>query len=95
MIFHLGNELPVVESREMDCTSPSLTAEEVRVVKDQIRKNRERINDYIRRIDLFVNLERYPHRVDFVARIRERLFLLMDENDTFRKVLWRHYQTQA
>lgn len=95
MIFHIGNDLPVAETREMDCESPSLTSEEVRIVKSQIRKNRDLINDYIRRIDLFVNQERYPHGVEFVAKIRARMFLLMDENDTFRKVLWKHCQTEA
>ncbi len=92
MIFHVGTDLPKAENREMDCASPALTSEEARIIKNQIRKNRVLINDHIRRIDLFVNQERYPQHVDFVVKIRERLFLLMDENDTFRKVLWKHVQ---
>ena len=90
MIFHIGNDLPPAETKELDSESPELTSEETRILKSQIRKNRVLINDHIRRIDLFVNQERYPQQVDFVAKIRARLFLLMDENDTFRKVLWKH-----
>lgn len=92
MIFHVGNDLPTPETRELNCESPALTCEETRIIKTQIRKNMVLIDSYIRRIDLFVNQERYPSHVEFVAKLRERLFLLMDENDTFRKVLWRHYQ---
>lgn len=92
MIFHIGNDLPTAETKVMDCESPSFTSEETRIIKSQIRKNRVLINDYIKRIDLFVNQERYPQQIDFVAKIRARLFLLMDENDTFRKVLWKHCQ---
>jgi len=95
MIFHIGNDLPTAETRELDASSPVLTSEETRILKNQIRKNRTLIHDYIRRIDLFVNQERYPHQVAFVAKIRARLFLLMDENDTFRKVLWKHLQQET
>ncbi len=94
MIFHLGFELPVPQTREMNEESPDLTTEEIRILKSQIVKNSEMIQDYISRLDLLLNKERYPGRVDFIEKIRERLFLLMEENDTFRRVLWRHMKSQ-
>ena len=90
MILHIGNDMPTAQAKEMDCESPALTSEETRIIKSQIRKNMVLINEHIRRIDLFVNQERYPQHVDFVAKIRERLFLFMDESDTSRKALWSH-----
>ena len=88
MILHVGHDLPVKEARTLDCDSPAFTPEETRIVKNQIRKNMAVIDEYIRRIDLFVNHERHPSRAAYVEKLHERLFLLMDENDTFRNVLW-------
>lgn len=91
MILHMGHELPVREARTLDCESAAFTPEETRILKSQIRKNITLIDDHIRRIDLFVNHERHASREGLVARLRDRLFILMEENDTFRKVLWEHF----
>ncbi len=92
MILHLGHDLPVKETRALDCGSSSFTPEEVRIVKNQIRRNMAVIDEHIRRIDLFVNHERHVSREGLVKRLHERLWILMEENDTFRKVLWKQYQ---
>ncbi|MBI3307228.1 MAG: hypothetical protein HYZ84_05430 [Candidatus Omnitrophica bacterium] len=94
MIFHFGFELPVPVSPVLDSESPDLTGEETRILKEQIRKNSRLIDDYIDRLDLFVNKERYPRKEAFIEKIRRRLNLLMDENNTFRSVLWKHFQKQ-
>ena len=91
MAFHLGFELPAPPV--LDAEGEGLTREEVRIIKRQIRKNADVIDSYVSRVDLFVNQEQYPCREKFIERIRERMFLLMEENDTFRRLLWRHYQT--
>ena len=89
MILHIGYEIPVAPRKELNAETEKFTPEESKIVKTQIRKNRDLIDDYIRRIDLFVNKERHPHREAFVEKLRDRLFLLIEENDTFRKVLWK------
>ena len=94
MIFHFGFEIPQAISPVLDHECPGLTAEEVRILKVQICKNSRVINDIIGRLDLFVNKERYPHREVFIEKIRRRLELLMEENDTFREVLWKHFQAE-
>ena len=95
MIFHFGFELPAKQTMELDHETADLTQEEIKILKDQIRKNSDLIDTYIDRLDLLVNKERYPHREGFIQKIRERLELLMDENNTFRKVLWKHFQQQT
>jgi hypothetical protein len=92
MILHLGHDLPVKEEKTMDCESVAFTPEETRIIKSQIRKNMAVIDDHIRRIDLFVNHERHVSRAGLIEQLHERLFVLMEENDTFRKVLWKQYQ---
>lgn len=92
MILHMGHDLPVKETRELDCESPAFTSEETRIIKSQIRKNMAVIDEHIRRIDLFVNHERHASRAGLIEQLHERLGILMDENDTFRKVLWKQYQ---
>ena len=89
-MFHLGFELPVPST--LNTESEELTSLEVQIIKKQIRKNSEAIDYYLQRIDLFVNREKYPSKIFFVQRLRERMFLLMEENDTFRRLLWRHLQ---
>lgn len=93
MVFHLGFELPAPP--KMEENTEELTPTEVQILKEQIRKNAEVINSYVKRIDLFVNRERYPGEELFIQRIRERMFLLMEENDTFRRLLWRHLQGEV
>ncbi len=94
MIFHFGFELPPPVSTDLDHENPNLTHEEVRILKCQIRKNGFVIDDYVYRLELLVNKERYPKRAIFIEQIRRRLGLLMEENDTFRKTLWQHLQTE-
>ena len=94
MIFHFGFELPKLEPAILDSESPDLTREEKRILKDQIRKNSALIDNYIDRLDLLVNKERHPAKEVFVGKIRMRLNVLMEENNTFREVLWKHFQKQ-
>ena len=94
MMFHMGFDLPVPVSTALNHEVSDLTQEEIRIVKSQIRKNANLIDQYVDRLELFVLKERYPSRAIFIQKIRRRLELLMEENDTFRKVLWKHYQTQ-
>lgn len=94
MIFHFGFELPVKVSTELNHESQDLTAEENRILRKQIRQNSVLIDQYVDRLELFVNKEKYPPKAVFIQKIRRRLELLMEENDTFRSVLWRHYQKQ-
>jgi hypothetical protein len=93
MILHLGHDLPVKEARALDCESPAFTSEEMRIVKSQIRRNITVIDEHVRRIDLFVNHERHASRTGLIEHLRERLGVLMEENDTFRNVLWKQYQS--
>ena len=93
MILHVGHDLPVKEERTLDCESPAFTSEETRIIKSQIRKNMAVIDAHIRRIDLFVNHEHHASRAGLIEQLHERLFVLIEENDTFRKALWKQYQT--
>ena len=93
MTFHLSFELPKQEPAVLDAYTPDLTSEETRILKQQIRSNTRLVEEYVMRLDLLVNKERYPRGAIFIEKIRRRLELLMEENDTFRKVLWKHYQT--
>lgn len=68
-----------------------LSTEEAAIILTQIRKNTVVIEDYVERLDLIVNKEGHRRHESFVARIRERLYLLMEENDTFREVYWKHF----
>ena len=94
MIFHFLTELPEKVSRQLNHESQDLTSEERRILKAQISKNSRVIADYIERLDLLVNKERYPRNAAFIQKIRVRLDLLMEENDTFRGVLWKQYQME-
>lgn len=94
MILHLGHELPVQETRTLDCESPAFTSEETRIIKSQIRKNMVVIDEHIRRIDLFVNHESHASRTALVEKLRDRLVVLMEENDTFRRTLWKQFERE-
>lgn len=93
MAFHLGFELP--SQPLLDAGREKLTPAEAEIVQSQIRKNTTVIDTYIKRIDLFVNREKYPKGEVFIQKLRERMFLLMEENDTFRRLLWRHVQGEV
>jgi len=94
MIFHLSYEVPKKTALTFDDSTKLLSGAELVIIKEQIRKNTAVIDEYVAKLHLFVNQEKYPHREPFVEKIRQRMFLLMDENDTFRKVLWDHYQAE-
>ena len=94
MIFHLGFELPKKETVVLDPASTELTTGEAAILKKQIRKNSTLIDVYVGRLDLLVNTEGYPRRAAFIHKIRRRLELLMEENDTFRKVYWKYFQSR-
>jgi hypothetical protein len=65
---------------------------EVRVVSFQVRKNSELINRFILAIDLLANKEKCPKDTNLLAVLRKKLSIATEENDTFRRVLWRHMQ---
>lgn len=92
MILHFGFELPVPVSPVLNHEVPDLTQEEIRILRRQIRRNGVMIDQYVIRLELLVNKERYPPEAPFVEKIRQGLDILMEENDTFRKVLWKQYQ---
>ncbi len=94
MIFHLAYERVRKPELSFDEDSKLLTETELDIIKKQIRKNALVIDEYVEKIHLLVNLEKYPPSETFIHRLRERMFLLMEENDTFRKVLWSHYQAE-
>lgn len=94
MIFHLGYELPEARPQHLNHEAPELTPKEASIIKEQIRKNSRVIDDFVARLELFVNKEKYPPSAPFIHKIRDRLELLMAENDTFRKVLWNHFRQE-
>jgi hypothetical protein len=68
-----------------------LTPEQADILQEQIQKNRERVDQYVALIDRLVNIEGFSPTHDRVESLRQRLFLLMEENNTFRKTLWHHW----
>lgn len=93
MIFHYGTDLPQKVPQTLDHQVPELTHREKDIIKEQIRKNSRLIAAYLERLDLLINKEKYPQDAVFIQKMRRQLDLLIEENDTFRKVLWKHYQT--
>ncbi len=69
-----------------------LTDKEVMLLRKQIQFNSNWIDRYITVIDLLVNKEKCPKDANTLVALRERLKIMIDESDTFRKVLWRHQQ---
>jgi len=67
-----------------------LAEREVEVISRQVRSNSLAIDRYIETIDLLVNKERCPKDANTLLYLRGRLGVAIAENDTFRKVLWRH-----
>ncbi len=94
-MLHLGFEIPQPVVKNLDHETPGLTTEEIRILKKQIRGNAALIDEFVGRLELLVNKERYPKDAIFIEKIRRRLELLMEENDTFRRVLWRHFQNES
>lgn len=75
-------------------TNASLTAKEAQIIWFQIQKNSRIIYEYVERLDLIINREGHKRHEPFVSRIRERLYLLMEENDTFREVFWQYFRRE-
>ena len=69
-----------------------LTENEVDLLKKQIQFNSNWIDRYIKVIDLLVNKEKCPKDANTLVALRERLKIMTDESDTFRKVLWQYRQ---
>lgn len=68
-----------------------LTPEQAEILEEQIRKNKERIEDYVALLDRLVNVEGYPPNHAKVKFVREKMDLLMEENNTFRQNFWRYW----
>ena len=92
MSLHFLYDLPKPVNRELKEYVPGLTEEEERIIKTQVRRNSSVIQGLIRKLDLFANFEKVPEQEKFILEIRSKLEILMQENDTFRKVLWKHFQ---
>ena len=65
-----------------------LSKEDVYILEDQIRKNKERIEELVNLLDRLVNIEHYQKNHPKVSTIRGHMGLLMSENNTFRQNLW-------
>ena len=92
MSLHFLYDLPKPVNRELKEYIPGLTEEEERIIKTQVRRNSSVIQGLIRKLDLFANFEKVPEQEKFILEIRSKLEILMQENDTFRQVLWKHFQ---
>ena len=69
-----------------------LTPHQEKIIRTQIRKNSAVINILLSKIDLLANKERCPKDANTLVSFRKRLSISMEENDNFRKVLWKHLQ---
>jgi hypothetical protein len=70
-----------------------LNPEEEKIIKDQLGKNALLISQIIAKIDLLMNKEGHNRDSNIVHDFRQKLDVLINENDTFRKVYWKHFQT--
>lgn len=95
MIFHYGTDLPKKEPQHLDHEAVELTHKEKDIIRKQIKQNSRLVEAYLERLDLLVNKEKYPQEATFIKKMRRRLDLLIEENDTFRKVLWKHFQSES
>lgn len=69
-----------------------LTPKQEKIIKEQIRKNTKVIDWLIYKIDLLVNKEGHQKNSKIVVSLQKKLDVLTEENDTFRKVFWKHVQ---
>ncbi|MFC1808715.1 hypothetical protein ACFL3D_01150 [Candidatus Omnitrophota bacterium] len=70
-----------------------LEPHEEKIIKEQIQKNSSFITHIIAKIDLLMNKEGHKHDSNVVIELKEKLDVLIAENDTFRRVFWKHVQT--
>ena len=75
-------------------TKQTLTPLEEKIIREQIKKNSIVIDWVVYKIDLLMNKEGHKRDSDPVVALRQKLSVLTAENDTFRKVLWRHVQQE-
>ncbi|OGW89970.1 MAG: hypothetical protein A3A73_04170 [Omnitrophica bacterium RIFCSPLOWO2_01_FULL_50_24] len=78
--------------QKRDGGSGLLTKTEEHMVHTQVRRNSFAIDHMIKAIDLLINKEQCPWDANILLRLRTGLEIAIAENDTFRKVLWRHHQ---
>ncbi len=71
-----------------------LTQLEEKIIRDQIKKNSKVIDWLVYKVDLLMNKEGHKRDSDPVVALREKMSVLTAENDTFRKVLWRHVEQE-
>jgi len=69
-----------------------LNSEEEKIIREQIQKNTKVIDWIIYKVDLLVNKEGHKNDSKVVIALRKKLSVLMEENDTFRRVFWKHVQ---
>ena len=72
-----------------------LTEKQEQILKTQVRRNSEFIDLLLKKIDLLANRERCPKDANTLVHLRKQVAIEMEENDNFRKVLWKHLQVKA
>ncbi len=91
MYDHLGRPRnlgkPALPYREESPLEP----DSLDILQEQIRKNKERVGEYVASIDRLVNIEHFSSMHERVRGLRGRMLLLMEENNIFRKTLWHHW----
>ena len=91
-MFHQQNRLKFLGKIEgLHFEESRLEPDQVEIVEDQIKKNKDHVDEYVSLIDRLVNIEHFPSNHEKVHHLRERMTLLMEENNTFRRVLWNHW----
>ena len=71
-----------------------LTARQEQLIRTQIRRNSSVIDLIIGKIDLLANRERCPRDANTLLYWRRQLVIEIEENDNFRKVLWKHMKAE-
>jgi hypothetical protein len=67
-----------------------LTDSDVRLLRHHVRLNSISIDRTIKTIDLLINKERCPQDANTLLHLRKKFDVAVSENDTFRKVIWKH-----
>lgn len=88
-----NNRLKAYFSKNQKRACGFLNHFEVKLLKTQIRKNSRLVDRLMEIIDLLANKEGCPKDANTLASLRKRFAVAVDENDTFRRVLWRHLQS--
>lgn len=71
-----------------------LTENQEKIIRTQIRRNSAFIQFLIYKVDLLANRERCPKDANTLVRLQKQLAIEMEENDNFRKVLWKHLKAE-